>query len=223
MDLAAVTRFVSSYGATGCLKTEIVSLSETSAKLTATGTEASRSDFQREFTLKAGFPPEITFSPVMVEQCEFLSALGKLPPHPAMPLRLTLDRTEIRGNLQGQSTMGDALNVTVSGIGDRNAYLYVVDYAGGIQNINRACPNCIKMKSGDMFASLSLSPPDNSDGTMPKDLPMIILAVAASKPLLALNDQDAYESDAFVTPLLNAAASSDGFAAQSAYVTLKGN
>ncbi len=222
MDMAALTRFVSSFGATGCLKTDIISLSETSAKLAATGTDASRSDFQRDFTLKAGFTPEITFKPVMPEQCEFVSALGKLPPRPAMPLRLTLDRTEIRANQPGQSATGDALNVTVSGIGDRNAYLYVVDYAGGIQNISRACPNCIKMKSGDMLASLSLSPPDNSDGAVPKDLPMIIFAVAASKPLLSLNDQDAYESNAFVTPLLKAVAA-DGFAAQSAYVTLKGN
>jgi len=223
MDLAAVTRFVSSFGATGCLKTDIISLSETSAKLAATGTEASRSDFQRDFALKAGFQPEISFSPVMAEQCEFVSALGKLPPNPAKPLRVTLDRTDVRVNQPGQSATGDALNVTVSGIGDRNAYLYVVDYAGGIQNISRACPNCIKMKSGDMLASLSLSPPDNSNGTMPKDLPMIIFAVAASKPLLTLNDQDAYESSDFVKPLLSAASSADGFAAQSAYVTLRGN
>ena len=222
MDLAAVTRFVSSFGATGCLKTDIISLSETSAKLAATGTEASRSDFQRDFALKAGFQPEITFSPVMAEQCEFVTALGKLPPNPAKPLRVTLDRTDVRFNQPDQSATGDALNVTVSGIGDRNAYLYVVDYAGGVQNISRACPNCIKMKSGDMLASLSLSPPDNSDGTMPKDLPMLIFAVAASKPLLALNDQDAYESTDFVPPLLTAATSADGFAAQSAYVTLRG-
>ena len=143
MDLAAVTRFVSSFGATGCLKTDIISLSETSAKLAATGTEASRSDFQRDFALKAGFQPEISFSPVMAEQCEFVSALGKLPPNPAKPLRVTLDRTDVRVNQPGQSATGDALNVTVSGIGDRNAYLYVVDYAGGIQNISRACPNCM--------------------------------------------------------------------------------
>ena len=70
---------------------------------------------------------------------------------------------------------------------------------------------------------MSLSPPDNSNGTMPKDLPMIIFAVAASKPLLTLNDQDAYESSDFVKPLLSAASSADGFAAQSAYVTLRGN
>jgi serine/threonine protein kinase len=222
-DMAAVTNFVSSYGASGCLKTEVVSMSEVSAKLAALGTEASRSDFERNFALKAGYSPEITFSPVMAEQCGFVSALNKLPPNPAKPLRIKLDRTEIRGNQPGQSAMGDALNVTVTGIGERNAYLYVVDYAGGIQNISRACPNCIKMKSGDLIASLSLSPPDNSDGTLPKDLPMMIFAVAASKPLLTLNDQDAYETDAFVPPLLKAAASAEDFAAQSAYVTLKQN
>ena len=218
-----MTNFVTSYGANACFKAEVVSMSESSAKLAALGTEASRNDFERNFTLKSGYTPEIAFSPVMVEQCGFISALNKLPPNPVKPLRIKLDRTEIRGNQPGQSAMGDALNVTVTGIGDRNAYLYVVDYAGGIQNISRACPNCIKMKSGDLMASLSLSPPDNSDGTLPKDLPMMIFAVAASKPLLTLNDQDAYETDAFVPSLLKAAASSDDFASQSAYVTLKEN
>ena len=223
MDVAALTSFVSSAGANGCLKTEVVSMSEVSAKLTAFGTEASRNDFERNFTLKAGYSPEIVFSPVMAEQCGFVSALNKLPPNPAMPLHIKLDRTEIRGNQPGQSAIGDALNVTVTGIGDRNAYLYVVDYAGGIQNISRACPNCLKMKSGELIASLSLSPPDNSDGSLPKSLPMMIFAVAASKPLLTLTDQDAYETDAFVSPLLRAAASANDFAAQFAYVTVKQN
>ena len=223
MDVAALTNFVSSAGSDGCLKTEVVSMSEASAKLTALGTQASRNDFERNFTLNAGYAPEIVFSPVMAEQCGFVSALNKLPPNPAMPLRIKLDRTEIRGNQPGQSAIGDALNVTVTGIGDRNAYLYVVDYAGGIQNISRACPNCLKMQSGELIASLSLSPPDNSDGSLPKSLPMMIFAVAASKPLLALTDQDAYETDAFVSPLLRAAASADDFAAQSAYVTVKQN
>jgi hypothetical protein len=223
LDVAALTSFVSSAGSDGCLKTEVVSMSESSAKLTALGTQASRNDFERNFTLKAGYSPEIVFSPVMAEQCGFVSALNKLPPNPAMPLHIKLDRTEIRGNQPGQSAIGDALNVTVTGIGDRNAYLYVVDYAGGIQNISRACPNCLKMKSGELIASLSLSPPDNSDGSLPNSLPMMIFAVAASKPLLTLTDQDAYETDAFVSPLLRAATSAEDFAAQSAYVTVKQN
>jgi hypothetical protein len=146
-----------------------------------------------------------------------------LPQNSVNPIQINLDRTEIRGNQTGQSVAGDALNVTVTGIGDRNVYLFVVDVAGGILNVNRSCPNCIKMKSGNMLASLSLSPPENANGSAPTDLPMFIFAVAASKPLLALNDQDAFESDAFVDPLLQAAANSKSFSAKLAYVTLKGN
>ncbi len=223
LDIAALTNYVSNYGANGCLKTEIISLSETSAKLSLMGTDASRNDFQRGFIIKSGFSPDITFRPVTEEQCLIFSTLSKLPLNSANPIQVKLDRTEIKGNQTGQSVAGDALNVTVTGIGDRNVYLFVVDVAGGILNVNRSCPNCIKMKSGNLLASLSLSPPANANGTTPTDLPMFIFAIAASKPLLALNDQDAFESDAFVEPLLQAAKSSDGFAAQSAYLTLKGN
>ena len=223
LDISALTSFVANYGAKGCLKTEIISLSETSAKLSLTGTDASRNDFQRGFIIKSGFSPDINFRPVTEEQCLIFSTLSKLPQNSANPIQVKLDRTEIRGNQTGQSVAGDALNVTVTGIGDRNVYLFVVDVAGGILNVNRSCPNCIKMKSGNLLASLSLSPPINADGTTPTDLPMFIFAIAATKPLLALNDQDAFESDTFVEPLLQAAKSSDGFAAQSAYLTLKGN
>ncbi len=223
LDVAALTSFVSGYGANGCLKTEIVSLSETSAKLSMTGTDSSRNDFKRDFIIKSGFSPDIDFRPVTEEQCLIFSTLSKLPENLANPIELKLDRKEIKGNQTGQSVAGDALNVTVTGIGDRNIYLFVVDIAGGILNVNRSCPNCIKMKAGNMFASLSLSPPENADGTAPTDLPMFIFAIAAAKPLLALNDQDAFESDAFVEPLLQAAKISDGFASQLAYVTLKRN
>ena len=223
LNIAALTGFVSDYSANGCLKTEIISLSETSAKLSLTGTDASRNDFQRDFIIKSGFSPDINFRPVTEEQCVIFSTLIKLPQNSSNPIQLKLDRTEIKGNQTGRSLAGDALNVTVTGIGDRNVYLFVVDVAGGILNVNRSCPNCIKMKSGNMLASLSLSPPENASGTAPSDLPMLIFAIAASKPLLALNDQDAFESDAFVRPLLQAATSADGFAAQSAYVTLKAN
>ena len=223
LDVAALTNFVSGYGANGCLKTEVISLSETSAKLLMTGTDASRNDFKRDFTIKSGFSPDIDFRPVTEEQCLIFSTLSKLPQNLVNPIQLKLDRSEIKGNQTGQSVAGDALNVTVTGIGDRNIYLFVVDIAGGILNVNRSCPNCIKMKSGNMFASLSLSPPENADVTAPTDLPMFIFAIAAAKPLLALNEQDAFESDAFVEPLLQAATSSDGFASQLAYVMLKRN
>jgi eukaryotic-like serine/threonine-protein kinase len=223
MDIAALTTYVSNYGGNGCLKSEIISLSETSVKLSLTGTDASRNDFQRDFVIKSGFSPDITFHPVTEEQCLIFSTLSKLPQNSSNPIQVKLDRTEIKGNQTGQSVAGDALNVTVTNIGDRNVYLFVVDAAGGILNVNRSCPNCIKMKSGNLLASLSLSPPVDVNGAAPTDLPMFIFAIAASKPLLALNDQDAFESDAFVEPLLQAAKNSDGFAAQSAYVTLKGN
>jgi hypothetical protein len=220
-DVAALTKFVSAYGADKCFKAEVTSMSETSTRLAALGSEDGRSAFEKDFLLKAGYRPDVSFNPVTPDQCPFVSALSQLPPNPTMPLQLKLDRTEIRGSQTGQSAMGDALNVSITGVGDRNVYLYVVDYSGGIQNINRSCPNCIKMKSGEMSAALSLTAPDDTSGSAPPSYPVIIFAVAAAKPLLSINDQDAYDSDAFVQPLLDAAKPSDNFAAQAAYVTLK--
>ncbi len=220
-DVAALTKFVSAYGADKCFKADVTSMSENSTRLTALGSEEGRSAFEKDFLLKAGFRPDVSFNSVTQDQCPFVSSLSKLPANATMPLQVKLDRSEIRGSQSGQSAMGDALNVSITGVGDRNVYLYVVDYSGGIQNINRACPNCIKMKSGEMSAALSLTPPEDTSGSAPQSYPVIIFAVAAAKPLLSINDQDAYDSDAFVKPLLDSAKASDNFSAQTAYVTLK--
>ena len=220
-DVAALSHYVSGYGIGKCFKVDVTSMSETTAKLTALGTEEARSVFEREFITKSGYSPQIAFNPVTQDQCAFVSSLSKLPSNTKMPLQLQLDRNEIRGNQRGQSAIGDALNVKVTGIGDRMAYLYVVDYSGGIQNINRSCPNCIKATSGEMTATLSLTPPESASGDQVQTYPMIVLAVAAAKPLYAINNQDAYESTDFTGPLVNAALSAENFSAQTAYVTLK--
>ncbi len=221
VDVAALTHFVSDYGTGNCLKADVTSMSETTAKLSALGSASARSKFEKEFVIKSGYRPDITFNPVTQDQCALVSGLAKLPSNPKMPLQVKLDRTEIRSNQQGQSAAGDALTVKVTGIGDRVAYLFVVDQSGGIQNINRACPNCIKETAGELTAKLSLTAPENVDSGQPQTYPMIILAVAAAKPLYAVNNQDAYESSDFVDPLLAAATSAENFSAQTAYVTLK--
>ena len=72
-----------------------------------------------------------------------------------------------------------------------------------------------------MTATLSLTPPESASGDQVQTYPMIVLAVAAAKPLYAINNQDAYESTDFTGPLVNAALSAENFSAQTAYVTLK--
>ena len=221
VDVAALTRYVAGYGSGNCFKVDVTSMSETTAKLSVLGTQEARSNFERDFITKSGYSPQIAFNPVTQDQCAFVSSLSKLPSNTKMPLKLQLDRNEIRGNQRGQSAIGDALNVKVTGIGDRMAYLYVVDYSGGIQNINRSCPNCIKATPGEMTATLSLTPPESASGDQAQTYPMIVLAVAAAKPLYAINNQDAYESTDFTDPLINSALSAENFSAQTAYVTLK--
>ena len=220
MDVAAIQRFAAGYQANKCIKIDQVSASENSAKFTAIGTDTERSNFERAFTQQAGFTPQITFSPVTSDQCGFLAGLNQLPAS-SKSLQISLDRTEVKGSQTDQAVMGDPLNVSVSGVNGRNVYFYVVDYAGGIQNINRACPNCIKTGADVTKASLSLSAPDSSDQMIGDFAPVMIFAVASSKPLNAINAQDAFDPADFVKALVPDAASSSDFASGLAYVKLK--
>ena len=220
-DVAALTHFASTYGDDKCFKADTISLSESTARLAALGTEEERSNFARAFAQQAGFEPQITFNPVTSNQCGFVASLSKLPAHSGSPLQVTLDRGEMRGNQADQSSMGDALNVSVMGAGDRNVYLYVIDYEGGVQAINRACPNCIKMKPGEITASLSLSKPDDSAPAGLDFFPVLIFAAASTKPLNGINAQDAYDAGDFVKALLQDSAASGDFSSSVGYVKLK--
>ena len=121
----------------------------------------------------------------------------------APPLNLAVSAPEIRGGNAEKGTLGDPLTVSVTGAGERNIYLFVMDHKGGIQNINRLCASCITMKTGEMEAGLSLSVPARIDGeSRPPFYPMLVFAVASSRPLISINSQDAFEANDFIAPFL---------------------
>ena len=193
-----------------------------SANLSVIGNENALPQFENLVAQKVGFKPQIKFDALATAQCEFLGALNKVVAKQGTPLHIKLSKTELRGNNSDTGLAGDPLSVTVNGVGDRNGYLFLVDHEGGIQNMNRACPTCIKIKDGEMIASLSLfNPPSNGEGGTPAFYPMMVFVAAASKPLNGINGQDAFDSADFTAPLIKDSSGADDFSMDVAYLKLK--
>jgi len=195
--------FVTSFGADNCFAAMADNVTATSAAITALGTaEASRS-FTDAFRQKAGFAPSVTLDPVSTQQCEFVGSLRRMSVSGAAPLNIVLSKPEIRGGDADTGALGDPLTVTVTGGGERNIYLFVMDHKGGVQNINRLCASCITMKTGEIEAGLSLFAPAKVEGeSRPPFYPMLVFAVASPRPLISINSQDAFEAEDFIAPFL---------------------
>lgn len=222
IDLVALRNYVQTYGADSCFRATIDQLSEKSAQLSVMGTQETSARFEKLFAEKAGFKPQITVDALASPQCGFIAALNKVVLKNGAPLKIKLNRNELRGSNADTGVAGDSLAINVTGVADRNIYLFVVDHEGGIQNINRACPTCVIMKNGEMNAALSLfSPPDAGSASTPSFYPMLVFVAASGKPLNGINGQDAFDTADFANPLLKDASSADDFSMQVAYLKLK--
>ncbi len=221
VSVAALTQMVSNFGEGKCFSADVTSMSETAVRLNAIGTDVERSNFERAFIAKAGFQPDVTLHVVTEEQCAVVSNIGKLPKNNKMPIQVKLDRDVIRSTQADQSKIGDGLLVSVESVAGRNVYLYIVDYEGGVLNVNRACTECLQIGSDKVSAAISFEPLNVEAGQPPQSQPYIILVVAADNPLLPINNKSAYDPAEFATALLEASLSAKNFSAQTGYLTLK--
>ena len=213
--------FVKDFGAGSCLATTAVDVSDTAAAVTLVASAEASAGFSQAFAAKAGFTPKVTVNQVSDAQCAFVAALHSLAANSAQPIDLKVSKSELRGNNAETGAMGDPLNLTVTGIGERNLYLFVVDHNGGIQNINRLCASCIVMTPQGMTAALSLFSPARIEGTAPPPFyPMLVFAVASAKPLISINSQDAFDTADFIAPFQTEIAAASDVSTAISYVKL---
>ncbi|MGO4334035.1 protein kinase [Labrys sp. KB_33_2] len=219
---AALRDFVAGFGADSCFAATADDVTANSATVTALGTATVDQSFADAFRQKAGFTPTVKLDAVSDQQCGFVGALRRMSVAGAPPLKIVLSKAEIRGGDADKGTPGDPLTVSVTGAGERNIYLFVMDHKGGIQNINRLCASCITMKAGEIEAGLSLSAPARTDGeARPSFYPMLVFAVASSRPLISINAQDAFEADDFITPFLKEIANARDVTTVAGYLKLR--
>ena len=217
---AVLRDFVASFGADSCFAVTADNVTASSATVTALGTATADESFADAFKQKAGFTPTVKLDAVSDQQCGFVGALRRMSIAGAPPLKIVLSKSEIRG--ADKDTLGDPLTVTVTGAGERNIYLFVMDHEGGIQNLNRTCRDCIIIKAGEMKASLSLSKPDKVDGVArPAFFPTLVFAVASSRPLISINTQDAFAPDDFIEPFLKEIATARDVTTVAGYFKLR--
>ncbi|WP_448956044.1 protein kinase domain-containing protein [Labrys neptuniae] len=221
-SLAALKDFVAGFGADSCFASTADEVTATAASVTALGTAASGQNFSDAFKLKAGFTPTVKLDAVTDPQCALVGALRGMSNAGAPPLKIALSKADIRASDSDKGTIGDSLIVSVTGAGERNIYLFVMDYEGGIQNISRACPNCIAMKAGELKASLTLFKPDQKDGeTRPAFFPTVVFAIASSRPLISINSQDSFVPNDFIAPFLTEIATARDVTTVAAYLKLR--
>jgi len=221
-NLAALRNFIQTNENGSCLRVRIDEFTAKSAHLSALGTPEAVSKFERQFLDKVGYSPQISLGSLTAPQCTLIEALNTGAQKNGAPLTIKLNSNDIRASNADTGVAGDSLVINLSGIADRNIYLFVVDHEGGIQNLNRTCPSCITIKDGGLNAKLSLfSPAVIASQSPPPFYPMLVFVAAASKPLNDLNAQDAFDANDFTDPLMKAAASADDFSTQVAYFKLK--
>ena len=200
----ALAKFVRDFGAGTCIHATPLSLTSGTGEVRALATAETARDLKDAFTVKAGFAPTLSIDPVSPSQCDFVSSIRHMSSPGAAPLAIDMARSEIRGNNADTGAVGDPLNITVSGAGDRNVYLFVMDHNGDVQNINRLCPSCIRLRPSGVTAGLSLFTPAAVDGEPPPPFyPMLVFAVASPRPLISVNERDAFASDDFIAPFLD--------------------
>jgi hypothetical protein len=204
--------FVTSFGAGKCFFAKIRDITAKSADITVFSTKDVGTSFHDAFQAKAGYAPNIGLSIVAKEQCPFVEVLGKMPTGVDQILDMALDKSSIRARDEKAGVIGDNLKLRIKDAGKRNVYVFLVDQMGGVTNINRSCRNCIKMTDNQLLASVPLYAPEPEAGVSLVDsYPLLVFAVASAKPLIALNNQDAYEPDEFTQRLLTETASDKDF------------
>ena len=172
-DPDQITRFVIDFDGGDCFYATPVQVGANAAIIVGLG--ASVAPFQQldsAFTRAVGFEPNIGVKQVTAAQCPALSFLGRLRPGLANAPRITVE-----GGTNVQS--GQPLRGAVENFGTRHIDLLLVTDDGFVQNITYLLKPAAEEKS---FV-LRLGRSDRESGP----LPQLLIAVASSKPLLALS------------------------------------
>ena len=218
--LAAVEKFTHEFSANNCLFADINSMSESSANITLFGSEAAATSYRENFKKTAGFDPNIKFNPILEDQCPLISALGKLKTGTS-PISITVDKTEAEAQFPDKKIMGEDIAVNVTNIGNRNIYFLMTSSNGVVGNIIRASPDKITMKPGQLSSRYAIQWPfDSSPGPKKETLPTLYVAIATTTPLININSQPLFDSQAMISDILPEIAATPDAAIAIGYVKL---
>lgn len=218
--LAAVEKFTHEFSAKNCLFANINSMSESSANITLFGSEAAAASYRENFKQTAGFDPNIKFNPILEDQCPLISALGKLKTGTS-PISITVDKTEAEAQFPDKKIMGEDIAVNVTNIGNRNIYFLMTSSNGVVGNIIRASPDKIIMKPGQLSSRYAIQWPfDSSPGPKKETLPTLYVAIATTTPLININSQPLFDSQAMISDVLPEIAATPDAAIAIGYVKL---
>ncbi|MBT0957254.1 protein kinase [Alphaproteobacteria bacterium KMM 3653] len=196
-----MVEWVRNYSQPPCVYTSVMNASDTSIALEGYATTIDPfwqllADFQRAH----GVEPDIEMRTVNESQCQVINFLRNMADSPAATPRLTLDKDVLK---QGEHIVGK-----VSNLEDREIWLFLVDYNGGVYNISkRLSPK----EDGTYTFSLKLSLPTLQAGAF---VPQLIVAVATDVPLKTIDVPDGTTSTVLM-PIVQADIRRNGVTAAS--------
>ena len=200
--VASLGKLINGFTTSNCFLADVKSLSETTANISVIATEDAAASFRQKFTQSAGYSPSITFHPLLDDQCGVISAIASVKPS-SSPISIVLNRDQIRADNLVKQIPGEPISFDITGIGDRNIYIFMIDHTGAVTNITRARPDLLTMKPGQLTGKLNAGWPDEQDpGSKKNFLPMMILAIASPKPLFAINAQVMFDQQTFISDAL---------------------
>jgi eukaryotic-like serine/threonine-protein kinase len=212
-----LSKLVSDFHGGSCFNARLTTVSADAAAISVFGAADPAEKLRGAFQSTAGFDPKVTVYPVGEDQCDFLSGVSRLASAGAVPLTVEIENATINGTNRSANKIGDPLSLRITGLEQRNLYVFLVAYNGEVLNVSRARPDVIKLSAEDAVVRMTIDNPPVLDGEQaPSFYPMMVFAVASPKPLYSINTQPVFDSLGFIEPLeqelKNATDVSDGLA-----------
>jgi serine/threonine-protein kinase len=150
-----------------------------------------------------GFEADIGLRQVTAKQCPAITFLAQLRAHPQPP-SLEISDTTLRS--------GEVLSGSIEGYGDRHIVLLLISDDGSVHNLSRLAKPSGNGKVFNLRMQLA-----NSTTAQPQ----LLIAVASSKPLAALERGEGSAEQVFPAALVEAAQGGQSISAAARYFQLQ--
>jgi hypothetical protein len=188
-----IRSFVEHYDGGNCFFLTPVAIGEHSALIEGLGSsDGPFMAFDKEFQRAMGFDPDIRVLQVAGKQCPAIAFLARLRGGTARAPRLDINQESLHS--------GQALNGMVDRYGSRIVDLILVSDTGTVKNVSN------QLKSGTDAKTFNIGMP-GTDGTAGRQ-PQLLIAVASSAPIDAIQLKQPAEAEQFFPNVLNDAARS---------------
>jgi serine/threonine-protein kinase len=199
-----ITSFIKRYDGGDCFLLMPIAVGENAAQIEGYGASVQQfHTLDEAFKRTNGFEADIGLRQVTAKQCPAITFLAQLRAHPQPP-SLEISDTTLRS--------GEVLSGSIEGYGDRHIVLLLISDDGSVHNLSRLAKPSGNGKVFNLRMQLA-----NSTTAQPQ----LLIAVASSKPLAALERGEGSAEQVFPAALVEAAQGGQSISAAARYFQLQ--